>query len=128
MANRIFKAVAISAFLLSAASAFAADLTPQPISRVDVTALADGYRASKLIGAAVANDQDQPVGKIDDLLVGRSDRVLSPVISVGGFLGVGAKLVVVPYQSLTISDTKLVLPGGSKEELKSLPEYKYATR
>jgi hypothetical protein len=111
-----------------AAPVFAADLTPQPVSRVDVTALADGYRVSKIIGAPVVNDNHDTIGKIDDLLVARQDRVLYAVLSVGGFLGVGSKLVAVPYQSLQISDKDLVLPGGSKDALKALPEFKYATR
>jgi hypothetical protein len=39
----------------------------------------------------------------------------------------GTKLVIVPYASLKLGD-KLVLPGGSKDGLSSLPEFKYATK
>ncbi|HLG86314.1 MAG TPA: PRC-barrel domain-containing protein [Alphaproteobacteria bacterium] len=111
---------------LGCMSGLAADLTPQPVDRVDVTALADGYRASKIVGATVANDSNQNIGKIDDLLVGRNDQVLYAIISVGGFLGVGGKLVAVPYRSLKIATDKLVLPGASRDALKGLPEFKYA--
>jgi hypothetical protein len=48
-------------------------------------------------------------------------------LSIGGFLGMGSHLVVVPYDSLTFADKKMTLPGGSKEGLKMLPEFKYAT-
>jgi hypothetical protein len=127
--NRKFLSIATSAALIVglAAPTFAADLTPQTIHRVDVTTLADGYRSSKLIGAGVTNDQQETIGKIDDLLVGRGDKVLYAVISVGGFLGVGSKLVAVPYDSLSIGKSSLVLPGGTKEQLKALPEFKYAS-
>ena len=39
----------------------------------------------------------------------------------------GSKLVVVPYTSLQFGD-KVVLPGGSKDGLMQLPEFKYATK
>jgi hypothetical protein len=48
------------------------------------------------------------------------------VLSVGGFLGMGTKFVVVPYNSLQVRDKKMVLPGATKESLKGLPEFKYA--
>jgi hypothetical protein len=109
------------------APGFAADLTPQPVSQVNVTQLADGYRTSKLVGAAVKNAAGDTVGKIDDLIVSRNDKLLYAVVSVGGFLGVGSKLVAVPYASLQVDQKNLVLPNASKDQLKALPEFKYAT-
>jgi sporulation protein YlmC with PRC-barrel domain len=109
------------------APAFAADLTPQPVSQVNVTQLADGYRASKLVGTAVKNSAGDSIGKIDDLIVSRNDKVLYAVLSVGGFLGMGSKLVAVPYASLQVAKDNLVLPTGTKDQLKALPEFKYAT-
>ncbi len=38
----------------------------------------------------------------------------------------GAKLVVVPYDSLKFVDKKIVLPGGSKDGLNMLPAFDYA--
>lgn len=127
--NRKIMSIATSVALIaaSAAPSFAADLTPQPVSQVNVTTLADGFRSSKLVGAPVMNDANQSIGKIDDLLVGRSDKVLYAVLSVGGFLGVGSKLVAVPYASLQIGAKDVILPGGNKDQLKALPEFKYAT-
>ena len=106
--NRKFLSIATSVALIAGLSApsFAADLTPQTIHKVDVTTLADGYRSSKMIGSGVTNDAQETIGKLDDLLVGRSDKVLYAVISVGGFLGVGSKLVAVPYDSLSMSTRK----------------------
>jgi hypothetical protein len=127
--HRIFSTAASFALVAAfAAPAIAADLTPQQVNRVDVTSLADGYRASKIIGATVVNEANETIGKVDDILVGRNDKVLYSVLSVGGFLGMGSKLIAVPYASLQVSDTKMVLPGGDKDQLKALPEFKYATR
>jgi hypothetical protein len=93
---------------------------------VDVVAVADGYRASKLRGATVVNSKNEKVGELDDLIVGK-DRVLFGIVQVGGFLGLGSHLIAVPYSSLQISEEgkRVVLPGASKEHVKDLPEFKY---
>ena len=44
------------------------------------------------------------------------------VLSVGGFLGMGSRLVVVPYGTLEFADDKVTLPGGSRDGLMMLPE------
>src|SRR5436190_21380251 len=93
---------------------------------VDVHAVADGYRASKLIGSSVVNDQNEKVGTIEDIIIGR-DRVLFAVLQVGGFLHLGGHMVAVPYQSLVLDEPgKIKLPGATREALKNLPEFKYA--
>jgi PRC-barrel domain protein len=93
---------------------------------VDVTTVAKGYRTSKLTGSNVVNDHDERIGTIDDIIIGR-DRVLFAVLQVGGFLGLGGRLVAVPYQSLVLDDPggKIVLPGASRDEIKKLPEFTY---
>ena len=94
--------------------------------KVDVSVVGQGYRAGKLIGANVTNEKNENIGKIDDIIID-NDRVMYAVLQVGGFLGVGRRLVAVPYDSLKISDVgkKIVLPGASKDELKKLTEFKY---
>ena len=103
--------------------------TPQTIelAKLDVKTLAAGYRASKVIGSSVVNDANETIGKIDDILISSDGKQPYAVLSIGGFLGMGSHLVVVPYDSLTFADKKMTLPGGSKEGLKMLPEFKYAT-
>ena len=83
-------------------------------------------RASKVIGSSVLNDANETIGKIDDLLVTRDGKEPYAVLSIGGFLGMGTHLVVVPYDSLKFADNKIVLPGGSKDGLKMLPVFQYA--
>jgi hypothetical protein len=94
--------------------------------KVDVSLVGKGYRASKLIGTTVTNDKNERVGKIDDIIIDRNN-VMFAVLQVGGFLGVGSRLVAIPYDSLKIADDgkKVQLPGASKEELKKLAEFKY---
>lgn len=99
------------------------------ITRVDSAGLVSAHRASKVIGESVKNEAGDNVGKIDDLLV-RADgpnRVLFAVVSVGGFLGIGNKLVAVPYASLqTNAKGEFTLPGATKDALQNLPEFKYS--
>jgi PRC-barrel domain len=105
-----------------------AQVTPQTveIAKVDVLKLAAGYRASKVIGSNVINGANETIRKIDDLLVSPDGKEPFAVLSIGGFLGMGSHLVAVPYDNLKLVDKKLVLPGGTKESLKLLPEFKYA--
>jgi sporulation protein YlmC with PRC-barrel domain len=103
--------------------------TPQTLSlmKVDPQSVATGYRTSKVVGSAVINESNQTVGTIDDLIVTPTEKVPFAVLSVGGFLGMGTKYVVVPYSALQVRDKRMVLPGATKESLKSLPEFKYSS-
>jgi sporulation protein YlmC with PRC-barrel domain len=60
----------------------------------------DGWRTSKLVGATVFNDKGDTVGTIDDLLTDDSGKITQAVISTGGILGMGSKLVAVPFNEL----------------------------
>jgi len=83
-------------------------------------------RSSKVVGASVYNDQNQSVGSIDDVLMSDNDhKVDTVVISVGGFLGMGSKLVSVPFDQLKIENDKIVMPGATKASLEGMPEYHY---
>lgn len=66
------------------------------------------------------------MGTIDDLIVTPNDKVPFAVLSVGGFLGIGTKYVVVSFAALEVNDKRMMLRGATKESLKSLPEFKYA--
>lgn len=85
-----------------------------------------GTRASKIIGATVANDHNESVGTVDDLMIAEGDKVAVAVISVGGFLGIGSKLVAVPYDQLQPGkDGRMIWPGASKQSLADMPSFTY---
>ena len=84
------------------------------ITTVDVQTVAAGYRASNVIGKNVVNDASQTIGKIDDLLVTRDGKEPYAVLSVGGFLGMSTRMVVIRYDSLKFADNKIMLPGGRR--------------
>jgi sporulation protein YlmC with PRC-barrel domain len=98
--------------------------------RVDVQAVANGYRVNKLDGQTVVNDKNENIGKIDDFVIGRDEgHSLFTILQVGGFLGLGSHLVAVPYDSLTIDQNgkKIELPGATKDQLKALAEFRYGS-
>ena len=96
--------------------------------QVDLSVVAKGYRISKLVGTTVINDKNEKIGTVDDVVADKDKKQLSfAVLQVGGFLGLGGQLVVVPYDSLVIDETgqKITLPGASKDELKKLSAFNY---
>ena len=121
-----YTAALVSAMLVSS---LPTPVLPQGIQLVvvDVHEVAEGYRASKLIGSSVVNDQNEKIGTIEDIVIGK-DKVLFAVLQVGGFLHIGGRMVAVPFQSLVLDENgaKIKLPGATQEALKKLPEFKYA--
>jgi hypothetical protein len=101
---------------------------PQTVGlvKVDPNTVATGYRASKIIGSEVYNGSGESVGTVDDVIVSSDGKVPYVVLAVGGFLGMGQRLVVVGSSNLQIRDGKIVMAEASREALKSLPEFKYA--
>lgn len=101
---------------------------PQSITekRVDVVQLATGYRASKLIGSEVQNGDKDNIGTVDDIIVGPTNQEPYAILSVGGFLGMGNRLVAVPFKDLHVADKRLRMDGASKDSLRALPEFRYA--
>jgi sporulation protein YlmC with PRC-barrel domain len=127
MPNQLKIGLCAAIFSVGLAGQPAAAQGPKPVALVvvNVQAVALGYRASQIIGRSVTNDKGQDIGKVDDLIVGR-DKVLFAIIGVGGFLGLGERLIAVPYNSLQVSPQRIVLPGATKEAVGKLPQFRYA--
>lgn len=60
----------------------------------------DMWRASKLKGLNVYNDQNEKLGDIDEVLIDKSGKVAGLVIGVGGFLGMGEHDIMVEMAKL----------------------------
>jgi ribosomal 30S subunit maturation factor RimM len=89
-------------------------------------------RASKVIGSSVYNDKDQKVGSVDDIVIGH-DNTLHAVLDVGGILGVGGRMVEVPFNKLQFGNEKgsdnnrVVMPGATKDALNGMPAYHFSS-
>ena len=58
------------------------------------------WRASKLVGLNVYNDQNEKLGDISEILLDKSGKVDGVVIGVGGFLGMGKHDILVQLDKL----------------------------
>ena len=104
--------------------------------RVEPTRIVNALRASDIIGSKIANDRNDNIGSVDDLLIQNGGKDIFVVIDVGGFLGMGEQHVVVPYNELKMGATsagkfdrdKVILPGATKEALQKLPKFEYSHR
>jgi sporulation protein YlmC with PRC-barrel domain len=126
MIRWLFPAVALS-FLASTAHAQQPAPADPPKTVVSTVRLENGLRASKLIGAPVYNAQNEHIGDVSDLYLSKQNQIANVVIQVGGFLGIGGKLVSVAMDKLQLDQTdKVVMPDGSKDALKAAPNVEYA--
>jgi hypothetical protein len=114
----------------ASASPEPAGVPKNPDLTVASVTLQGGSRISKLIGSAVYNDQNEKIGSLDDLILKDGNHIAMGVVSVGGFLGMGNKLVAVPYDQLHLQadkdQTKITMPGASEEALKAMPTFTYS--
>src|SRR3982074_3234914 len=109
----------LAASALLATVAFAQTQTPTTTTdRANTAAASDSsfqgpWRASKVVGLSVYNDNNESLGSINDLLMDKSGSIKAVVIGVGGFLGVGEHLVAVPYDKIKFVNEPIVYTGVS---------------
>jgi sporulation protein YlmC with PRC-barrel domain len=100
MKTKYLAAVLLGTTLLTGA-AFAQSTTTTDRSNVNTAVHKEGqWRASKLIGVNVYNDNNEKIGDINELIVDKSGKVDNVVLGVGGFLGMGEHYVAVPMEKL----------------------------
>ena len=69
------------------------------------------WRASKVVGLNVYNDNNQNIGSINELLMDKSGNIKAAVIGVGGILGVGEHLIVIPYEKIKFVNEPVAYTG-----------------
>lgn len=89
-----------------------------------------GWSAKRdLLEKDVYNDKKQDIGDVEDVVVSPEGNTVSwAILGVGGFLGIGEKLVAIPMDHLKIENGKFVLKGATKEVLKAMPPFHYRDR
>jgi sporulation protein YlmC with PRC-barrel domain len=84
------------------------------------------WLASDIYKAGVYDNSEKKIGTVTDLIMDKDGTVTTAIVSVGGFLGLGAKDVAVPFDALKVTsrDGKdwLVL-NETKDQLKSMPAF-----
>ena len=61
---------------------------------------ANMMRASKLMGVDVYGSDNQKIGDVDELILGKDGKIEAIVVGIGGFLGIGQKDVAIPYDQV----------------------------
>ena len=107
----------LAASALLATVAFAQTQTPTTTTdRANTAAASDSsfqgtWRASKVVGLSVYNDNNESLGSINDLLTDKGGNIKAVVIGVGGFLGVGEHLVAIPYDKIKFVNEPVAYSG-----------------
>lgn len=89
----------------------------------------DGHLASILMGASVYNstgDKGQNIGSVNDLVIDKDGKIVSVVVGVGGFLGIGSKNVAIDYSQVKWEQGNgswwIIVPTTA-DQLKALPDF-----
>ena len=73
-------------------------------------------QASRVIGMEVRSDNQQQLGKIEDLAIDRNTgKVRYAVLSFGGVMGVGGKLLPLPWNALRTVSKPAAMAGAVPE-------------
>ncbi|WP_453959694.1 PRC-barrel domain-containing protein [Amorphus suaedae] len=125
------------------------DSTAAPAEKMDTTAPATGeaavttdgddmavaqpegtYMASELTGEPVQNGDGEDLADIEDFVIDEGGQVTHVIVSFGGFLGLGDKEVMLPWEQLQITtdpddpDDHVAMLSMTKDEIEALPEFK----
>ena len=90
----------------------------------------DDMLTSNVVGLDIYNGQNNNIGKIQDVVFDKADKVTGYILSVGGFLGMGTHYVAVDPGAVSITydannKTWRASMNATKDQLKSAPEFKY---
>lgn len=86
--------------------------------------------ANDYIGKTVYNSADESIGKVTDLIMEEDGGIVAAIIGVGGFLGIGQKVVAVPMDTITMTldaennNQIRLTTTETAESLKAAPEFK----
>jgi len=99
-----------------------ADLTVR--TDVDHAKLRHWNKASGLLGMEVRNRENQKLGEIKDLVMESPGKVSYTVLAVGGFLGIGEKLIALPPRALHVAeDGDYLVLDADKAKIQAAPGF-----
>lgn len=105
MKRHLAAAIVLTALLAPAAYAASDDQSSTSVQ----TIRPDQMRASKIIGSAVYDRNNQKIGSVQDLILDKAGRVNSMVVDVGSYLGLGGKDVAIPMSNIKTDNNRLTL-------------------
>ena len=89
------------------------------------------FVTSKLVGLSIQNGANETIGQVADVVFDDSRTIKAFVVSVGGFLGIGAKYVAIDPSALRLTRvddrTLKAVIETDRDQLRAAPEYRYLT-
>ena len=119
------------AMLATAGTAVAqvAGSTAISVTVEEMTNVARGWSAKKtILGHEIYNDNKEKVGAVEDIIITPDKKVSYVIVEVDSFLGMGGQYVAIPIGHFKEEGDKLILPGATKDVIKSLPKFEYAKK
>ncbi len=111
-----------------AAAQVAGGTTTTGVTITESTLLAHGWSVKKtLLGKTIYNEEGKKIGKVEDLIVAPDKSVSYVIVGAGGFVGIGRHDVAVPVSDIREQGDRLVMAGVTKDMVKAMPEFTYAT-
>ena len=94
------RGIIVAALLAAASASYAAAGTvgEKPAAGADLT------RASRIVAEGVFTPQGERIGDVEDLLLDDTGRLQQLVIGLGGFFGIGERLVAVPFAAVRVKE------------------------
>jgi sporulation protein YlmC with PRC-barrel domain len=121
-------ALAAATTLIGTANAQVAGSTARGATLTEVSEIAMGWSVKKsILGKTVYNDANDKVGTVVDLIITPDKYVSYLIIGAGGFVGLGRHDVAIPVTQVRDQAGKLVMAGATKDTIKALPAFSYAT-
>lgn len=98
------------------------------VSISKVAEIASGWSIKKsIMNKPVYNELGVKIGSVDDLIIAPNKTLSYAIIGAGGFLGMGKYDVAIPVTQINEVNGKLQLKGATKESIKQMPKFEYAT-
>jgi hypothetical protein len=117
----------VLAFVAGTAGAGVAGSATIGVAVEEMKAVALGWSAKKqILDKDVYNDNNEKVGKVEDIIIAPDKTVSYAIVGAGGFLGLDRHDVAIPAGQFKLEGGKLMLQGATKETLKALPKFEYA--
>lgn len=100
---------------------------PAPVAVTPGSVLVERQRMSQVIGSRIYNDRNDSIGEVEDVVLRQDAGGPVAVIQIGGFLGMGGRLVAVPLNDLrwNAERSRIMLPGATKEQLQTRPAFTF---
>jgi sporulation protein YlmC with PRC-barrel domain len=119
----------LAAFAAGTAGAQHTDEFTRSLSHADYLKGAD-IRASRLVGERIRNAEGDTLGEIEEIVIPSPDHDdMLVIVSVGGVLDVGDKLVALPYDDLRVSpDGNTFYIDRTETQLTEAPAFTYDAR